>query len=925
MSANNPTNATGLHPTARPAEKRQDIEFADKDKALRHDVHLLGEMIGELLKEQGGDALFDVVEAARRTAIDRREGDPAAGAHLDALVKSLSPLTARNFVRAFSTYFQVVNAAEQVHRIRRRRDYLKQKSIRQPGGIEETIFMLKEHDFSLEDIDKLLSVLRIEPVFTADNIEPTRRTILRKQQNIIRRLVDVQNPALTPQETKANFESIRSDVTAIWQTEEHPHEVRTVFDELEHVLFFLTDVIYRAVPPFYDRVSDALIAAYGDAAENLTIPTILRFASWIGGDMEARPDITGRTVRETLARQRSLLLDLYYDECRELWNKLSQSTTRTQISDELFERIRNYTGHFPNTLGKVLLRHRDMPYRTFLKLIMERLRATYDGEEFPYESAEEFVKDLRIIAKSLEDNKGKHAGLFALKRLIRRAETFGFHFLTLDIRQSAFVNRQVIGYCLDESDWNEQTPEYRTERIQQALDINESPSVEPDNQAKRTLAIFQAIAFCRRRYGKRAIGPYIISLAHGVDDILSVLLLARWAELRKRDGGVPLDITPYFETVEDLTDCAATMRQLLQDKVYRAHLKERGDRQIIMVSYADNNKDAGLASARWSLQQAQSDLAATLDTAGIDITLFHGRGGTISRGGGRTHAAVLGSPAGVIRGRLRATEQGELVNAKFGVRGIALRTLEQTTASVARQTAMPRTESPKESTEWHAIMNTISDGSKERYKTLINDPPEFYDYFRLATPVDAIERMRHGIRPDMPTDTGSVDDLRAIPWDYSWTQSRHMLPGWLGFGAGLTRAIAQFGLPAVREMAESWYFFRALMYDVETVLAKTDLNIAARYSALAGDLHEQFFPSMRTEFDLSVEQILTIKKQNVLLERQSSLRRSIRLRNPYVDPMSLLQVDLLRRWRESERENEDLLEALIASINGIARGLQDSG
>lgn len=925
MSASNLTDATGLHPTAQPAEKRQDIEFANKDKALRHDVHILGEMIGELLKEQGGDALYDVVEAARRTAIDRREGDPAAGAHLDALVMSLSPLTARNFVRAFSTYFQVVNAAEQVHRIRRRRDYLRDKAILQPGGIEETIFMLKEHDFSLEDIDKLLNCLRIELVFTADNIEPTRRTILRKQQNIIRRLIDIQNPALTPQESRANFESIRSDVTTIWQTEEHPHEVRTVFDELEHVLFFLTDVIYRAIPPFYDRISDALGAAYGEAAGNQRIPPILSFASWIGGDMEARPDITGRTVRETLARQRSLILDLYYNECRELWNKLSQSTSRTRVSNELIERTRNYTGYFPNTAGKVPLRHRDMPYRTFLKLIMERLQATYDDEVFPYESGDEFVKDLQIIAKSLEDNKGKHAGLFAMKRLIRRAETFGFHFLTLDIRQSAFVNRKVVGCCLGEPNWAGQTPEYRTKRIQQALDINESPSVKPDNQGKRTLAVFQAIAFCRRRYGKRAIGPYVISLAHGVDDILSVLLLARWAELRKKDGGVPLDITPYFETIEDLTDCAATMQQLLQDKVYRAHLTQRGDRQIIMVSYSDSNKDAGLASARWSLQQAQSDLVATLDTAGIDITLFHGRGGTISRGGGRTHAAVLGSPAGAIRGQLRTTEQGELVNAKFGVRGIALRTLEQTTASVARQTAMPRKESPKESTEWHTIMNTIEAASKERYRTVINEPPEFYDYFRLATPVDAIERMRHGIRPDMPTDTGSMNDLRAIPWDYAWTQSRHMLPGWFGFGAGLTRAIDQFGLPAVREMAESWYFFRALMYDVETVLAKTDLNIAARYSALSGDLHEQFFPAMRTEFNLSVEQILTVKQQNVLLERQSSLRRSIRLRNPYVDPMSLLQVDLLRRWRESGRENEDLLEALIASINGIARGLQDSG
>ncbi len=346
---------------------------------------------------------------------------------------------------------------------------------------------------------------------------------------------------------------------------------------------------------------------------------------------------------------------------------------------------------------------------------------------------------------------------------------------------------------------------------------------------------------------------------------------------------------------------------------------------MIMVSYSDSDQDAGLASARWSLQQAQSALVNTLDEQRVDFNLFHGRGGTISRGGGRTHAAVLGSPAGAVRGKLRATEQGELVNAKFGVRGIALRTLEQTTAAVAKATALPRKESPKERGEWHRMMEVIADASKQRYQALVYDPPDFYDYFRLATPVDAIERVRHGIRPDMPTDAGSVDDLRTIPWDYSWTQSRHMLPGWFGFGTGLVEAVDQFGLPAVREMAKSWYFFRALVYDVETVLAKADLNIAARYSALAGDLHEKFFPIMRTEFDLSVEQILSIKQQEVLLQQQSTLRRSIRLRNPYVDPMSLLQVDLLQRWRASGHEDEGLFQALISSINGIARGLQDSG
>ena len=500
----------------------------------------------------------------------------------------------------------------------------------------------------------------------------------------------------------------------------------------------MTDVIYRAVPPFYERITESLQLAFGDDAADVHLPIMVRFASWIGGDLEARPDITGRTIRETLARQRSLILDLYFNEVRTLAQKLSQSTSSIAVSDERARRTLQYADQFPGAAGRVSIRHRDMPYRAFLQLVGQRLQATFDDDIFPYESADELLKDLQLVHDSLAANRGKHAGEFATQRLITRVETFGFHFLTLDIRQSALINRRVIGHCLGESGWLEKSPEVRTQRLQLALERNESPSVEPDNQTRRALAIFQAIAFCRRRYGKRSIGPYVISMAHGVDDILSVLLLARWADLRKKSGDVPLDIAPYFETIEDLTNCSSTMRLLLQDTIYRGHLEQRNDHQVIMVSYSDTNRDVGLASARWSLHQAQSDLIATMDMAGVDFTLFHGRGGTISRGGGRTHAAVLGSPAGAVRGRLRATEQGELVNAKYGVRGIALRTLEQTMSSVAIATALPRKGVGRELLDWHSMMETIASASADRYQKLVYDPQNFFDYFRNATPADAI-------------------------------------------------------------------------------------------------------------------------------------------------------------------------------------------
>jgi len=925
MTASKPHDATGLHPTARRAEKRADIEFAQKDTGLRKDVHDLGAMVGDLLREQGGEALYRVVEIARRTSINRREGDSVAGEGLDKLIGSLSVSMARDFIRAFSTYFQLVNTAEQVHRIRRRRAYLKDSSTRQPGSIQECVHIMREVGLGVADVRSLLGTLCIEPVFTAHPTEPTRRTILRKQQNIVRRLVEVQNPALTPHELEACHESIRTDITTIWQTEETPHEERTVFDELEHVLFYLTDVIYRALPPFYESLERALSDAYGPVAKDLDTPTIIRFASWIGGDMDARPEITARTIRETLARQRSLILNLYYHECGMLSEKLSQSTSRIGVSREIVERIDYYSQNFPNVAGQVPVRHRDMPYRRFMHLVRARLQSTYDDDVFPYETAEDFIGDIRLIARSLDDNQGRNAGLFLVRRLIRRAETFGFHLLTMDVRQDSMMNRSVVGRCLGEEGWMQQSADYRTARIRKALESNESPAVEPDNQSRRALAVFQSISYCRRKYGDIAIGPYVVSMTHGVDDILSVLLLARWGDLGRKSGAVPLDIAPFFETVEDLNGCAGQMDRLFGDAIYREHLKRRGNRQTVMVSYSDSNKDAGLASARWTLQQAQSALVDTLEKAGIELTMFHGRGGTISRGGGKTHAAVLGSPPGAVRGRLRATEQGELVNAKYGVRGIAVRTLEQAVGSVALASALPRRKQAKEAEEWPAIMDGLTTVARERYQALVYDTEGFYDYFRLATPVDVIERMQISRPGETAMVEGADNVQRHSPWDFAWTQSRHMLPGWYGLGSALARAIDEHGLEKIIEMAKSWHFFHALLSDVETVLAKSDLNIAKRYSALAGDLNARLFPVLRAEFDLSVEKVLKIRNQQVLLEKSNTLRRSIRLRNPYVDPMSLLQVELLQRWRESKRDDEELFAALVASVNGIARGLQDSG
>jgi phosphoenolpyruvate carboxylase len=912
--------STGAHKTLR----RQDIMFEDKDQALRDDVRTLGAMVGDLIREQGGEELFDFVENARRRSIRRREENEKPGEELAKLVENLDPDLALQVIRSFSTYFQMVNTAEKVHRIRRRREYLREVGHYQPGGFEDTLVKLKASGMTVDELQELINTLRIEPVFTAHPTEPTRRTILRKEQNIVRYLVDLLDPTMTAQETHACHANIRLLITTGWQTDEHPSERMTVADELEHILFFMTDVLYRATPPFYEDIKMALSRIYGKDGEKITVPSILRYASWVGGDMDGNPNVNAKTIRATLARQRSLILDLYFNECASISAKLSQTKERVGFSEDITAKIDEYRGVFQNAYHAVPARHRNMPYRVFLRLVQQRLQSTYDDDIFPYEKFGQLRADIILIADSLNANKGEHAGLFAVNRLLRRIDTFGFHLITLDIRQDAELHRRVVGECLGEEDWDEWSPADRTARILEAIETRESMPDTLGTQARKTFAVFQAIAFCRRKYGPKAIGPFIVSMTQGADDILSILLLAQWSELHNKRFEVPLDVAPLLETVDDLDRGRDILKDLLSTDLYRQHLERRGNRQTVMIGYSDSNKDGGLASARWALQNAQVTLVNAVESEDVELTLFHGRGGTISRGGSKTHVAVLGAPPGTVNGRLRVTEQGEIINEKYGLRGIALRTLEQVTGSVALATAMPRHRG-NDMPEWHGMMDVIALESRRAYRKLVYETPAFQDYFRLATPIDLIERMRIGSRPSSRRSQQGIEDLRAIPWVFSWTQSRCMLPGWYGIGTGIAKAAEQFDNDAFRQMFAEWYFLRALTADAEMVLAKADLGISKLYSELAGELHDEFFPIIEKEHDLTRDLILEYSNREMLLEGDITLQRAIMLRNPYVDPMSLMQIDLLARWRASGYEDTDLFDALLASVNGIAQGLQNTG
>ena len=678
-------------------------------------------MVGDLIREQNGAESFRVGRD-RPLACDsppRRQRE--AGEELAALVRELDPETAAQLTRSFSTYFQMVNTAEKVHRIRRRRDYLRDVRAYQPGGLEDSLIKLKAAGKSIDDVQDLLNSLSIEPVFTAHPTESTRRTMLRKEQNIVKHLVDLLNPTMTPQETTAALQNIRLLATTGWQTAEHPAEQMTVADELEHVLFFITDVLYRAMPPFYEDIRSALDRIYGEEAKRVEIPNIVNFGSWVGGDMDGNPNVNAKTIRATLARQRSLILDLYYNECASIAAKLSQSVDCATFGQGMLDKIEEYRGIFPNAYHAVPARHREMPYRVFLRLVQARLQSTYDDDVYPYERVEQLIEDIELVAESLAFNKGRHGGLFVVQRLLRRIHTFGFHMVTLDVRQDAEVHRKVIGECLEDEDWLERSARSVPNGLSMPSVTRENAPMTLSTQARKTIAVFQAIAFCRRKYGERSIGPFIISMAKGADDVLSVLLLAQWGELHNRRGEVPLDVAPLLETVDDLHAGPDILESLLSSDLYRAHLERRKNRQTVMIGYSDSNKDGGLASSRWAIQNAQEMLVKAMASEEVELTLFHGRGGTISRGGSKTHVSVLGAPPGTVNGRLRVTEQGEIINEKFGLRGIALRTLEQTTGSVALATAMPRHHG-NDMPEWHEIMDVVANESRKAYRKLVYKP-----------------------------------------------------------------------------------------------------------------------------------------------------------------------------------------------------------
>ena len=896
---------------------REQLEFADTDALLRDDVRRLGAMVGTMLAEQVSPAFLARVEQLRREAIARRE----QGLPVDELADDLAATAlqdAEALVRAFAAYFGATNLAERVHRIRRRRDYQRVGAEPQPGGLEAVLRGLRDAGVTLADLEAQLHTMRVEPVFTAHPTEAVRRALLLKEQAIVERLVADIDRGRTPPERGADDARIRQSLTTMWQTNEAPPHRPEVADEIEHIGFYLANVLYRVLPVFYETFGDAVEAVYG---ERIELPPLLRFGTWVGGDMDGNPNVGAATIRDALSAQRQQALACYLADLRALGDILTQSERRASVDPRIAQRTDAARAQLPEDAVPARPRLQDMPYRQLLYAMRARLEATACGRQGAYPDAAAFIDDLKLIDASLRAHRGEHAGRFALARVLWRARTFGFHMAALDLRQDSAVHDEALGALEGGIDWGGLPLPARVDRLHRLIE-GDVPMAPDAAAASDSLEVFRTVRELRASLGEHAFGPYIISMSRSAADALAVLALARLAGC-VADGEVPLDVAPLFETVDDLQAAPAVMRALFDDPVYRRHLAARGGRQTVMLGYSDSAKDGGILASRWALQRAQVDLLELARAAGVRIVFFHGRGGSVSRGGGRTERAIIAAPRGSVDGRLRVTEQGEVIHRKYGIRALALRHLEQMSGAVLRASLRPRGPEPREAA-WRSLAGELAEVSRTHYRALVHEDPAFAAYFRAATPIDVIERLHISSRPSRRRD-GGVSNLRAIPWVFSWSQNRSGLTGWYGIGTALQHGIERHGLDTMVAMARDWPFLAAVIDDVEMLMAKSDLAIFERYSRLAGDLHDAFFPRIQAEFTRARDAILAIKQREELLADDYRLRLSIRLRNPYVDPISLLQVDLLRRWRAAGSRDDATLRALVATVNGIAAGIQNTG
>ncbi len=913
-----PESGRRRHPASLPADKRRNIRFSETEVPLREDVHELGGQIGAMVRDRVGEELFNSVEAVRSLAIARRDGDARAHQRLVELLSSLDDRRAQDVSRAFATWFQAINTAEQLHRARRRHAYLYDASRPQRGGPEAIFRQLRKDGMDLRQAVEILNSIRLNPVFTGHPTEPTPTAVLRQQAGVAALLQELHRRSRPPRQVDALRRSMQEKLTAIWHCEEHPNEETTVAAELQQLLYFVAEVIYKACPDFYDSLTEAMTIVFGEEAREVEIASLLRFHSSIGGDLEADAEITPRSIRQLFDTKRLAVLNLYREECLALADALTHSGRRMEAGPDIRRRLRVYREHFPDVYGRLGSDERDMPYRALLRLMAARLKATALDTAFHYDDERGFLDDLQVLADSLSMHGGAFAGSRGVQRLARRVETFGFHLLAVEVRQRAALLRRVLGKAFDPSDW--ETSAARLACLRRALERDVVRPENLGNEGLRALGLFDTLRYLRGRYGKHALGGLLLGGVTEPADVLGALLLARWAGFERGDGHAPLDLIPVFESNFDDRQCARVIGQLLSEPAYRRHIASRNKQQFVMVDHARARLDFDLPSEQWSIRALQKAAVGAIAGNQATAVLLQGRGSAYQRSGRRS--LLAGIPVEQLEQPFKYAEAGERAGLRYGMPGIALRSLELAAGELLLAKSGHAGEARPDGAE--EIMETLVQGSGQAHSAFPGGARGMAEYFELATPADLLARMPTTVRRSGMREGTAVELPRALV-SFCWAQSRNLLPGWYGFGSGLAQAIREHGLKAVRQAAQEWPYLHGMLRDLELALARSDLEIAERYSRLAGKLHEPCFRVILQEHERTLENLLRVFRRKALLEDQPALRRSIRLRNPYVDPMNLLQVRLLWRWRESGREcSGDLYSALKSTVYGIARGVQEA-
>ena len=954
------------------AEQPDAATHVDKDAPLKEDIRLLGRLLGDVLRDQEGEEVFAVVETIRQTAVRfRREADEGAAKELDGMLKILTREQTISVVRAFSYFSHLANIAEDQHHIRRRRAHLLGGSKAQQGSVNFALCKLKEAGVSEETVGEFFEQALIAPVLTAHPTEVQRKSILDAEHDIARLLAERDLP-LTPKEKSANMHLLRARIAMLWQTRMLRYSKLTVADEIENALSYYRTTFLRELPGLYDDIENDIAHHYGDAAtsaadlEDGVEPEVkpikapyVQMGSWIGGDRDGNPNVNGGTMRHALVRQATTILDFYLEEAHALGAELSISTLMVGCTPAL----QALADQSPDTSD-----HRaDEPYRRALIGVYARLAATARtlgatnilrkevGHAEPYGNAAEFAADLQTLIDSLNANHGAVLVRPRLSTLKRAADIFGFHLASLDMRQSSDIHERVLAELFakagGEADYAALDEDAKVALLLSELSqprLLYSPYIDYSDETDSELGVLSAARQIRARYGARAIRNYIISHTETVSDLLEVMLLQKEMGLLRIAAGegdgrteaeLDLMVIPLFETIPDLQRAAGIMEAVMALPLVKGLIAKQGQIQEVMLGYSDSNKDGGFLTSTWELYKAETHLVTVFEKAGVKLRLFHGRGGTVGRGGGPSYEAILAQPHGTVNGQIRLTEQGEIIASKFSNKDIGRRNLELLVAATLEASLLPQPEDSahqQQLNQFETVMAEISDRAYKAYRDLVYDTPGFTDYFFSATPIAEIAELNLGSRPASRKSTKRIEDLRAIPWGFSWGQCRLLLPGWYGFGSAIGAWVADGDkaqrLDQLRAMSKQWPFFATLLSNMDMVLAKTDLAIASRYAELVQDkeLRERIFKRITEEHATTLTILQDITGASERLTSNPLLARSIQNRIAYLDPLNHLQVELIKRHRAltvdpAKATDERVHRGIHLSINGVAAGLRNTG